>query len=95
MSADRGPKLTRAESGELGIMKRLTTESWDAMTAAARNSPNHVAGMDRWLRTAKEANPTLSDEQAARLAGKLRTEHYRRMGRLSAESRARGRKATA
>jgi hypothetical protein len=79
--------LTRQECGELGAMARLKTESWDAMTAAARSSPEHVSSMDRWLRKARESNPNLSDEQAGRLADKLRTEHYREMGRRSVQAR--------
>jgi hypothetical protein len=68
-------------------MKRLMTEDWHEMTASANRSPNHVKSHERWQRKAKEANPSLDDEQAARLGEMLRTEHYRRMGRLSAEAR--------
>jgi hypothetical protein len=68
-------------------MQRLLTEDWDQMTAAANRSPRHVSSHERWYQLAKKANPTLSDEQAARLGEKMRTEHYKRMGRLSADAR--------
>jgi hypothetical protein len=57
------------------------------MTRAANQSDRHVKSLNRWIAKAKEANPRLTDEQAARLAMVLRREHYRRMGRLSAQSR--------
>lgn len=57
------------------------------MTAAARKSPDHVSSMDRWVRLAREQNPALSDQQAERMGEHLRREHYRKMGRLSAQSR--------
>jgi hypothetical protein len=79
--------LTRSECGRAGIMARLGTEDWSAMTAAARKSPDHVSGMDRWVRMAREQNPSLDDQQAERMGQHLRREHYRRMGRLSAQSR--------
>lgn len=86
---------TRSESGEAGIMARLMTEDWTAMTAPARNSPNHVAGMDRWRKQADQAHPNLSPDQRERLAEKLRRAHYVRMGKLSAEARKIARQATA
>ncbi len=87
--------LTRAECGEAGILARLATEDWDAMTAAALASSNHVSSLDRWIRKAREGNPSLSDEQAERLAERLRKAHYVRMGRLSAEARRIAREAVA
>lgn len=81
--------MTRRESGHNGIMTRLTTENWDAMIAPALASPDHVSRMDRWRKIADETNPSLTPDQRERLAEKLRTEHYRRMGRLSAASRRR------
>jgi hypothetical protein len=82
-----GRALTRTERGRAGIMARLGSEDWSAMTAAARKSPDHVAGMDRWVRIAREQNPALDDRQAERMGEHLRREHYRKMGRLSAQSR--------
>jgi hypothetical protein len=73
--------------GRRGIMKRLATEDRYEMTAAANRSPNHVSSNERWFNKAREADPALDDEQAARVGEMLRTEHYRRMGRLSAEAR--------
>ena len=70
-----------------GIMKRLMTEDWYAMTTAANQSPNHVSSDDRWTRKACEANPALDDDQAYRLGQKLKKAHYVRMGKLSAEAR--------
>jgi hypothetical protein len=46
------------------MMKRLMTEDWDQMTKAANASANHVKSAERWTRKAKEANPSLTDEQA-------------------------------
>lgn len=76
-------------------MSRLINENWDSMTSAARNSPNHVSRMDRWRRLADEANPNLSPDQSERLAERLRTEHYRKMGRLSAQAKKLARNASA
>ena len=78
-----------------GILARLTTEDWDAMTAAALASPNHVSNLDRWIKKALETNPRLTDEQAERLAERLRKDHYQRMGRLSAQARKLAREAEA
>jgi len=87
--------LTRPECGSAGILARLATEDWDAMTAAAFASPNHVSNLTRWIKKAKEGNPSLSDEQAERLAERLRKAHYVRMGKLSAEARRLAREAQA
>ncbi len=65
------------------------------MTAAALASPNHISNLDRWVKQAKEGNPSLSDEQAERLAERLRKAHYVRMGKLSAEARRLAREAQA
>jgi hypothetical protein len=70
-----------------GAMARLLTEDWHKMTAAANRSANHVSSRERWYNKAKLANPSLTDEQAARLGEMMRTEHYRKMGRLSAQAR--------
>lgn len=70
-----------------GAMARLLAEDWDAMTKAANASANHVKSQERWFRKAREMNPDLDDEQAARLGEMLRREHYRNMGRLSARAR--------
>lgn len=78
-----------------GMMTRLLTENWDEMTAAANASPNHVSSSERWFRKAKEANPALSDEQAARLGEMMRKAHYVRMGKLSAQARRLAREAKA
>lgn len=68
-------------------MSRLLAEDWTEMTRAARASARHVKSLDRWVDKAREANPSLSDEQAERLAVMMRREHYVRMGKLSAQSR--------
>jgi hypothetical protein len=81
--------LTRHECGEAGVMARLLSEDWNEMTAAANASASHVKSLGRWITRAREANPALSDEQAERLAERLRTDHYRRMGRASAAARGR------
>jgi len=87
--------LTRAECGTAGVLARLATEDWDAMTAAALASPNHVSNLDRWVKKARELNPRLNDDQAERLAERLRKDHYQRMGRLSAQARKLAREAEA
>lgn len=78
-----------------GAMARLLSEDWQKMTAAANKSDMHVASRERWFRKAREANPSLTDEQAARLGEMMRTEHYRKMGRLGAEARRIAREAQA
>ena len=75
------------ERAHAGIMARLLSEDWDAMTRAANASSQHVKRLDRWIAKAKAANPNLSDEQAERLAERLRRDHYVRMGKLSGQSR--------
>ena len=90
-----GRALTPAERGARGILARLATEDWDAMTAQAFASPNHVSNLDRWVKKVRETNPRLSDEQAERLAERLRKDHYQRMGRLSAQARKLAREAEA
>ena len=57
--------------------------------------PNHVKSLDRWIVKAHEANPSLNDEQAERLALMMRKAHYVRMGKLSAEARRLARDAEA
>jgi len=78
-----------------GAIANLMSRDWDEMTAAANASDNHVKSAERWFRIAKRENPALSDEQAARLGEMLRTEHYRKMGRLSAQARRLAREAQA
>jgi hypothetical protein len=68
-------------------MKRLMTEDWSGMTAAANASKNHVSSDERWTAKAREANPALDDDQAYRLGQLLKKQHYVRMGKLSAEAR--------
>lgn len=70
-----------------GAMARLLREDWQAMTASANASPNHVSSDDRWTRKARETNQALSDDQAYRLGQHLKRAHYVRMGKLSAEAR--------
>ncbi len=77
------------------MMKRLMTEDWQAMTAAANASPNHPSSDDRWTRKAREANPALDDDQAYRLGQLLKKQHYVNMGKLSAEARRIAREASA
>ena len=83
------------ERGRVGMMTRLLTEDWSAMTAAANASPNHVSSDERWTAKAREANPALSDEQAYRLGRMMKKAHFVRMGRLSAEARRLAREAQA
>lgn len=71
-----------------GIMARLATEDRHQMTRAANASANHVKSAERWLRKAREADPTLDDEEVTELAEVLRRDHYVRMGELSAQARA-------
>jgi hypothetical protein len=78
-----------------GAMARLLTEDWDQMTNAANKSAMHVSSRERWFRKAKEANPALTDEQAARLGELMRKAHYVKMGRLSAQARRLAREAQA
>jgi hypothetical protein len=68
-------------------MARLLNEDWRGMTAAANASPNHVSSDDRWTRKAREANPSLDDDQAHRLGQLLKRAHYTRMGQLSVQAR--------
>jgi hypothetical protein len=78
-----------------GMMTRLMTQDWHQMAAAANASPNHVKSLDRWVAKAREANPSLNDEQAERLGLMMRKAHYVRMGKLSAEARRIAREARA
>jgi len=78
-----------------GMMTRLMNQDWHEMAAAANASPNHVKSLDRWVTKAREANPSLNDEQASRLAVMMRKAHYVRMGKLSAEARRLAREAQA
>ena len=82
-----GRPLTRSECGSAGVTARLLSEDWNEMTSAAFASANHVSSLDRWTKKAREANPRLTDEQAERMGEMLRTEHYKRMGRLSGVAR--------
>jgi hypothetical protein len=90
-----GRPLTRAECGEAGITARLLSEDWDAMTAAANASANHISSLGRWVKRVRELNPRLDDDQAVRMAERLKKDHYKRMGRLSAEARRIAREAQA
>lgn len=94
--ATRVPNPAYPESRTLpGMMKRLMTEDWSAMTARANASPNHISSADRWTRKAREANPDLDDDQAYRLGQLLKKQHYVNMGKLSAEARRIAREAEA
>lgn len=73
--------------GRTAVTARLLAEDWTAMTRAANASARHVKSLDRWVAKAREANPSLSNEQAERLAVMLRKAHYVRMGKLSAQAR--------
>lgn len=75
------------------MMKRLMTEDWTQMAAAANASPNHVSSDERWIRKAREANPNLDEDQAYRLGQHLKRAHYVRMGKLSAAARRLAREA--
>lgn len=70
-----------------GMMARLLAEDWSAMTAKANASDNHVSSAERWTRKAREANPTLDDDQAYRLGQLMKQQHYIKMGKLSGEAR--------
>ena len=87
--------MTRSEAGRRGNMKRLSTENWDEMIAPALASPDHVNNIDRWRKIADEQNPSLTPDQRERLAEKMRTEHYRDMGRKSAQARKLAKQASA
>lgn len=87
--------LTRAECGEAGITARLLAEDWAEMTRAANASANHVKSLDRWIAKVRELNPHLDDGQAERMAERLKKDHYKRMGRLSAQARRTAREAAA
>lgn len=78
-----------------GALVRLATEDWSEMTAAATASPNHVSGMARWRKIARDSNPHVNDEQLERLAAMLRRDHYQRIGRLAAQARKLAREAQA
>jgi len=78
-----------------GAMTRLMTEDWNAMTAAANASPNHVSSAERWTAKAREANPALDDDQAYRLGQLLKKQHFVRMGKLSVHARRLAREAQA
>lgn len=78
-----------------GAIANLLAHDWSEITAAANRSENHVKSPERWVQIAKRENPALTDEQAARLGEMLRTEHYRKMGRLSAQARKLAREAQA
>lgn len=83
------------ERGLPGAMARLLAEDWDQMTAAANASANHVSSDDRWTRKAREANPSVDDDQAYRLGQMMKRAHYVRMGKLSVEARRLAREAQA
>src|SRR6266702_3325018 len=70
-----------------GAIANLSRHDWKQLTAAAFASPRHVNSLDRWIAIARERNPLLTGEQAERLAQLMRTEHFRRMARKSAEVR--------
>lgn len=72
-----------------GNLARMSSESWDEMTEAARQSPNHVNSLERWIKKARQLNPLLDDDQTVRLAEKLKQDHFQRMAKLSVEARAR------
>jgi len=70
-----------------GALALLRNHDWNALTAKANASPNHVKSLDRWIARAREANPGITDEQARQLAVSMRRDHYVRMGKLSAQAR--------
>ena len=76
-------------------MARLLTEDWDTMTAKANASPKHVSSIERWTAKAREANPSLDDDQAHRLGQMMKKAHYVRMGKLSVQARRLAREAQA
>jgi len=88
---------TTAGRGTPGAIATLSRHDWKQLTAKAFASPRHVNSLDRWIGIAREQNPALTDQQAERLARLMRTEHFRRMARLSAQvrgARARARTGT-
>ncbi len=84
-----------AGRGTPGAIATLSRHDWKQLTAAANASPRHVNSLDRWIAIARERNPLLTGEQAERLAQLMRTEHFRRMARLSARTRSARAKARA
>ncbi len=76
-------------------LANLLKNDWQEMTAAANKSANHVKSLGRWIAKAREANPSLNDEQAERLAVMMRKAHYVRMGKLSVQARRLAREAQA
>ncbi|HEY1706397.1 MAG TPA: hypothetical protein VGG75_42535 [Trebonia sp.] len=62
-------------------------EPWDQMTAQANASQNHVGSLERWFNAARAANPALDDVQTARLAERLRADHFRELGKRSGAAR--------
>lgn len=69
------------------MTKRLSTEDWFAMTAAANASSRHRGSLDYWIPVALADNPALTPGQAGRQAERLRSQYYADMGRRSAASR--------
>jgi hypothetical protein len=84
------PKDTTAAT-----LANLLKNDWHEMTAAANASGKHVKSLDRWIAKAHEANPSLNDDQAERLAVMMRKAHFVRMGRLSVQARKLARQAQA
>jgi hypothetical protein len=88
--------MTPAECGALGPRVRLDNgEDPAEMTRAARESDNHPSKLARYLKAVREADPSLSDEEAVREAELARSEHYAQMGRRSSETRRQTRAARA
>ena len=81
IATKRDPSSYPRERVMPGVMARLLSEDWNTMADKANASPMHVSRMERWIAKAKQANPSLNDDQAYRAAVMLKTEHYKKMGR--------------
>lgn len=79
--------MTRKQCAQAAILARLMAENWSDMTVAANGSSNHVGNLERWRKLAREANPALDDVQIDRLAERLKTGYYSRIGQLSGAAR--------
>jgi hypothetical protein len=88
-------KLTGSARARKAVTARLSTVNWTDMARPAFSARNHVGRLQRWIDMARRSNPTLNDEQAERLARRLRTEYFAMLGRRSGTSRRATRQAAA
>lgn len=84
-------RYSRIQAARKAAYARLDiTEDWHQLTAAANSSPRHAGGLERWREAAREANPSLSDEQVEQQAKVLRSAYFSELGKRSGESRKSG-----